>query len=93
MSRYIDADALIEEIERCSCETWSKGVNLTWWVQAVKVKDNIKQCIDRQPTADVVEVVRCKDCKYFDRKYLMCKCGGCTDYNGYCHRGERDDEK
>jgi hypothetical protein len=40
MSGYIDADALIEEIERCFYETWSKGVNRTWWAQAVKVKDN-----------------------------------------------------
>jgi hypothetical protein len=58
MSRYIDADVLIEELESCSYETWSKGVNRTWWAQAVNVKDNIKRCIDRQPTADVVEVVR-----------------------------------
>lgn len=56
MSRYIDADALIAEMERCSYETWSKGVNPTWWAQAVKVKDNIVKCIERQPTADVVEV-------------------------------------
>lgn len=56
MSRYIDADALIKDIENCSYETWSKDVNRTWWAQAVKVKDNIKQCINRQPTADVVEI-------------------------------------
>ena len=62
MKRYIDADALIAEMERCSYETWSKGVNPTWWAQAVKVKDNIIKCIERQPTVDVVEVVRCKDC-------------------------------
>lgn len=55
--RYIDADALIKDIENCSYETWSKGVNPTWWAQAVKIKDNIKACIERQPTADVVEVV------------------------------------
>ena len=56
MSRYIDEDALIEELERCSYDTWSKGVNRTWWAQAVKIKDNIVECIKRQPTADVVEV-------------------------------------
>ena len=93
MSRHIDADALIEEIERCSCETWSKGVNPTWWAQAVKVKDNIKQCIDRQPTADVVEVVRCKDCKYFyqDGDIKVCKHWNChsTTDDSYCSYGER----
>ena len=56
MSRYIDADALIAEMEHCSYKTWSKGVIPTWWAHAVKVKDNIKECIKRQPTADVVEV-------------------------------------
>ena len=54
--RYIDADKLIEEIQRCSYETWSKDVNRAWWAQAVKVKDNIVHCIEKQPTADVVEV-------------------------------------
>ena len=57
MSRYIDVDALIEELESCSNEVWSKGVNRAWWAQAVNVKDNIKRCIERQPTADVVEVM------------------------------------
>lgn len=56
--------------------------------------------------ADVVQVVRCKDCKYFDRKHLMCgrcgdidePCGGChyngscTYDDGYCHHGERRKE-
>lgn len=68
MSRYIDADALIEELQRCSYETWSKGVNRTWWAQAVNVKDNIVQCIERQPTADVEEVVRCRDCAWWEDK-------------------------
>ncbi len=67
-SRYIDADALVEEIQRCSYETWSKDINKAWWAQAVKVKDNIVRCLERQPTADVVEVVRCKDCVWWSEK-------------------------
>ena len=54
--RYIDADALVKAIEDCSYATWSEGVNKAWWAQAVLVKDNLKRCIERQPTADVVEV-------------------------------------
>ena len=30
--------------------------------------------IDEMPAADVVEVVRCKDCKYFNHKELECRC-------------------
>ena len=56
MSRYIDADVLIDAIENCSYTTWSKDVNRTWWAQSVKVKDNIVNCIKNTPTADVVEV-------------------------------------
>ena len=32
--------------------------------------------IDEMPAADVVEVVRCKDCKYFNHKELECRCDG-----------------
>jgi hypothetical protein len=79
MSRYIDADALIEELESCSYETWSKGVNRTWWAQAVNVKDNIKRCIDRQPTADAVEVRHGKwEYKQLDEyKYYQVTCPFC----------------
>lgn len=33
--------------------------------------------LDRLPAADVVEVVRCKDCKFFQNVTTSCK--------GYCH--------
>ena len=99
-SRYIDAEALIKEIERCSCETWSKGVNRTWWAQAVKVKDNILGCIERQPLADVVEVVRCKDCKHWGgatygfvcRKFSGIDTKICMGADHYCSYGERREE-
>ena len=57
--------------------------------------------------ADVVEVVRCKDCKYFNGKIdVLCeRCGdinepcggchytgGCTYDDGYCHHGKRRKE-
>ena len=100
MSRYIDADALIEELQRCSYDTWSKDINRTWWAQSVKVKDNIIECIERQPTADVVEVVRCKDCEYYittDMKYPYCSMMSnkgegeyyCPFEDHYCSNGER----
>ena len=54
MARYIDVDALIAEIESNSRKTWSEDINTVFWGNAVKIKDNIKRCIERQPTADVV---------------------------------------
>lgn len=97
MSRYVDADALIEELQSCSYNTWSKDTNRTWWAQAVKVKDNIIECIERQPTADVVEVVRCKDCKHWGgttygfvcRKFSGIDTKICMGADHYCSYGER----
>ena len=93
MSRYIDADALIEELNRCSYETWCKGVNSTWWAHSVRVKDNIVKCIERQPTADVVEVVRCKDCKeklIQPDGTMRCRLSGRTKSAGdYCSSADK----
>ena len=79
MSRYIDADALIEELQHCSYETWSKDINRAWWAQAVKVKDNIVNCIKRQPTADVVEVRHGKWIKVMNHKECS-RCGNNAPY-------------
>lgn len=42
---------------------------------------------------DMVEVVRCRDCKYwiqFCEAYATCNCGhGVTDMEFYCRDGER----
>ena len=48
----------------------------------------LKSHIDAIPTADVVEVVRCKDCKYFS-EFHHCGVLGFCEPNEYCSRGER----
>lgn len=35
----------------------------------IGISEAIKKDIDEQPTIDAVEVVRCKDCKYFYKTY------------------------
>lgn len=70
MARYIDADILRKnEIARCHC------------VPCVGSNDNnykdLDEVLNDCPTADVVEVVRCRDCKYSrernenERRYLV----------------------
>lgn len=49
MSRYIDREDLLKNLKRFAPE------HLT---------PLIVMLIEKQPTADVVEVVRCKECKY-----------------------------
>ena len=83
MSRYIDADALGKSIiEKYSGRSNGKAIA----TMALDIINNAQ-------TADVVEVVRCRDCinwefrdgwdhcRFFD--WLL------VDDNGYCHFGER----
>ena len=82
MSRYIDMDAVI-------CDLHTAPNNLRWDME------DIEFWIESQPTADVVEVVRCKDCIW----YL--KDGSCArhlkqfesyDFCSYGERGDSDDD-
>ena len=85
MSRYIDAD-LIEYEPMCR----ARG-NGMYEDCEIAYKDQI----DDIPTADVVEVVRCKDCKYYNAidtdRLSECKKGFETYGNDYCSYGERTD--
>ena len=55
------------------------------------------RCIAEAPTADVVEVVRCKDCKYWGgitfgnicRRWTGLNVKNCTKPNDFCSYGER----
>lgn len=51
--RLIDADALIADKDNYVSSTWGDAITA--------------QDIDTAPTVDAVEVVRCKDCKWFKK--------------------------
>lgn len=97
MSRYIDADKLYkDEVARCRCVPWvGSGDN--------NYKD-LDEVLADAPTADVVEVVRCKDCRHWNNEgydaILESAFGECqksfedyhcceTTENDYCSYGER----
>ena len=56
---------------------------------------SLRELLEDTPTADVVEVVRCKDCKnlMFSDFYGECSKGymGIVSPDDYCSRGERKD--
>lgn len=92
-ARYIDANAIKYE-EHTMC--YGHGMNLT-------EKTVTKEEVDKIPTADVVEVTRCKDCYYreiaFDgEKYCELHSDGWgddlhyVDDDGYCSCGVRKDK-
>ena len=92
MPRLIDADKL---------DTRPRGNNsqqTMWW--------NIKQIIDKAPTVDAVEVVRCRDCMWSDFGYTekafgkeaipahhCCYHQKTVSPNDYCSFGKRKDGK
>lgn len=65
--------------------------------------DVVLELVKQTPTIDAVEVVRCKDCRYFKKIVERSDSGLCYrdlvasawKENGYCSRGERreDDEE
>ena len=83
------------------------------YIDADKLQEEFKELhggkrsllIDIQPTADVVEVVRCKDCRWYeinqlkqdgteDRRYKPSACmlfERTKDPNHYCSYGKRKD--
>ena len=83
MSRYIDADKLYE-----------MAITHKDFKQSIADLVSLKEVLDDTPPADVVEVVRCKNCKFWDddERCNGIKNGLILEYtNGYdyCSYGER----
>ena len=92
MSRYIDADKFksdIKDVAKINCGSFTEF--------------EVLGILSGQPTADVVEVVRCKDCKYFEEDIQgtgLCSLGGQLDWTNmntmyaddFCSYGERAEE-
>ena len=95
MSRYIDADKLKEKLEVISIDAitlYQMGFNAGLHRAEAE--------IELLPTADAVEVVRCKDCKYWhspegnDAHYCYLDYGlqGIVPEEDYCSYGERREQ-
>ena len=76
MSRYIDREDLLKNLKRFAPE------HLTPLIVTI---------IEKQPTADVVEVVRCKDCTEWDKDEYECSHWYGFREDDYCSYGERMD--
>lgn len=80
MSRYIDADKLktIKSIQSADFNSI----------------ETIREWIDKQETADVVEVVHCKDCKFYLHTANKCLLTGRygTFENDFCSDAEEESD-
>ncbi len=104
--RYIDADAIrktVEElINEAKLQLESVGDNIACrfaYTSRIAERSYLLHLINWQPTADVVEVVRCRDCKYWQDNnggYPHEKCAWrddeTPDDDDYCSYGERIEE-
>ena len=85
MSRYIDADLLVKRLT--DLHDWCRDERKKGLEQSICI-------IHEQPTANVTEVVRCRDCKHYNHLYECCKNRSGMRFvklNGYCSHGERND--
>ena len=97
MSRYINADKIIshlnDEIEACGdYGVYFRPVTYGTYLGL----KSAKSFVETAETADVQEVVRCKDCIYRDPEDKKCDCsfqakGGIfpMDDNDFCSYGEK----
>ena len=95
MPEYIEREAMIDEIEGTTWYHISCQKNLVEGAaceaDALYKATDIYNVIKSAPTADVVEVVRCKDCAIPHNRFT-----GCPNLNGlippenhFCSFGER----
>lgn len=96
MAEYIEREALTSEFKRLKL-----GANS--FIERV-FADGVYAIIEQFPAADVVPVVRCKDCKHFNHEHMECENEAVsTDHDGgaeyslnfelddFCSYGERKD--
>lgn len=102
MARYIDADAVIKEIDAAQVSLESNN-DAMWEINKKYYKGlcMARRIIDEQPTADFVAVVRCKDCIHkvvtsdgeFNPEDIVCDYHASDgfDSNDFCSFGEKAD--
>ena len=99
MSRYIDADKMLKEYQETLC--FNVLCSLCPFLDNIKDDTcQVEKWINAQPTADVVEVVRCKDCRYWqdnqEGHYPNELCpwdkNETPDEDDYCSFGERRED-
>lgn len=90
MIRYIDAEKLKRSIEAQCRVLRAIGIDELTEMTDVLSAGFIQE-IENAPTVDVVEVVRCKDCKHADLFYPYCTIWeAAIDGDGYCYKGEKE---
>ena len=72
MPEYIERESLLEDIKQYSHARIDYDAIDKMGFQFVKEMCSIQRIIEKQPAADVVEVVRCKNCKHWHEDTGWC---------------------
>lgn len=91
MSRYIDADSLYKKLQEYH-EKIVKALSPTPPPRIIEIVFNrMIEYLKNEPKADVQEVLRCKDCKFYKVFSGIGHCGvlGICEPDDFCCRGER----
>lgn len=96
MSRYVDVDEILEKLDCLFKESNVKCLDFMRIGYNHAVADSIAT-VKGQP---IVEVVRCKDCKYYNHQHHYCDGIGYWfgfedewSDNGFCYKGERREDE
>lgn len=81
---YIDKEFVINTINELKAKPLPKTILL----------EHLQQIIDNISANNIMEVVRCKDCKYYRKMYKLCSCRSdkfnvYLNDNDFCSYGER----
>ena len=94
MDKYIDREALLQRLE-------ASPLFGHFGEDGAFIKGFVTELIEMQPSTDVVEVVRCKDCKFWgiphandiEKSHYCCRdnmwCMPLRFADDYCSYGER----
>lgn len=90
MSEYIERKAVINKVNEIPAHFDNGDIRYGIELAIQTIKDT--------PTADVVEVVRCKDCRYYVAEYCTRDIKSRTNMfymraDDFCSYGERKDEQ
>ena len=90
MAKYINADELKEKLEEHRSKPYDDYIDGKNYMIEVA-----KKLLAEMPSADVVEVVRCKDCKWYQNGFCdkVDALLGLIRDNDYCSYGERKETK
>lgn len=92
MAEYKDVEPLKKQmVDFKRAVNATKPMNSDYLTGYISALSAVEETISQQPTADVIEVVRCKDCVNFE--YTLC--GWCNEFerpitlDDFCSYGER----